>query len=48
MSRPLNYSTVIPAAKTVGECQALLAEAGAASVAVHYCSAARRSSAARR
>lgn len=36
MARPLNYSTAIPAAQTVGECQALLAEAGAASVAVHY------------
>jgi hypothetical protein len=35
-SRPLNYSTVIAAAKTVAECQELLAEAGAASVAVHY------------
>lgn len=35
-SRPLNYSTAIPAAKTAGECLSLLAEAGAASVAVHY------------
>lgn len=36
MARQLNYSTAIPVAKTVAECQALLAEAGAASVAVHY------------
>lgn len=36
MTRPLNYSTTIPASKTAAECQALLAEAGAASVAVHY------------
>lgn len=34
--RPLNYTTTIPAAQTVGECQAILAAAGAASVAVHY------------
>lgn len=34
--RPLNYSTTIPAAQTVGECQSILAAAGAASVAVHY------------
>jgi hypothetical protein len=34
--RPLNYSTTIPAAQTVGECQAILAAAGASSVAVHY------------
>jgi hypothetical protein len=34
--RPLNYTTTIPAAQTVGECQATLAAAGAASVAVHY------------
>jgi hypothetical protein len=33
---PLNYTTTIPAAKTVAECQAMLAAAGAASVAVHY------------
>lgn len=32
----LNYTTTIPASRTVGECQALLARAGAASVAVHY------------
>ena len=36
MGRPLNYSTAIPASKTAGECQQLLAEAGASSVAVHY------------
>lgn len=36
MPRPLNYSTTIPAVKTVAECQQLLAEAGAESVAVHY------------
>ena len=34
--RPLNFTTKIPAAQTVGECQAILAKAGAASVAVHY------------
>lgn len=34
--RPLNYSTVIPAAQTAGECQSILAAAGAASVSVHY------------
>jgi len=28
--RPLNYTTAIPAAQTVGECQAVLAAAGAA------------------
>lgn len=33
---PLNYSTSIPATKTAGECQTILAKAGAASVAVHY------------
>lgn len=36
MARPLNYTTKIPAAQTVGECQAILAQAGASSVAVHY------------
>src|SRR6266516_4278852 len=35
-ARPLNYTTSIPVAQTVGECQAILAKAGAASVAVHY------------
>ncbi len=35
-NRPLNFTTTIPAARTVGECQALLAAAGASSVAVHY------------
>ncbi len=34
--RPLNYTTTIPVAQTVGECQSVLAMAGAASVAVHY------------
>lgn len=33
---PLNYTTTIPVAQTVGECQAILASAGASSVAVHY------------
>jgi hypothetical protein len=33
---PLNYTTSIPAMKTAGECQAILAQAGAASAAVHY------------
>jgi hypothetical protein len=33
---PLNYTTTIPVAQTAGECQAMLAAAGAASVAVHY------------
>src|SRR5215475_12147402 len=36
MKPPLNYTTKIPAASTVGECQALLADAGAAAVAVMY------------
>jgi len=36
MTRPLNYTTKIPAVQTVGECQAILAQAGASSVAVHY------------
>ena len=35
-NRPLNYTTTIPVTKTCGECQAILAAAGAASVAVHY------------
>jgi hypothetical protein len=35
-ARPLNYTTSIPVAQTAGECQAILAAAGAASVAVHY------------
>lgn len=34
--RPLNYTTTIPVAQTVGECQAILAASGASSVAVHY------------
>jgi hypothetical protein len=35
-NRPLNYTTAIPAAQTVGECQSILGAAGAASVAVHF------------
>ena len=35
-SGPLNYTTAIPAARTTGECLALLAEAGAGAVAVTY------------
>lgn len=35
-SGPLNYSTTIPASRTVGECQAILADAGASAVAVMY------------
>lgn len=35
-ARPLNFTTKIPAAQTVGECQSILAASGAASVAVHY------------
>jgi hypothetical protein len=34
--KPLNYTTAIPAAKTVAECQAILAAAGADSVALHF------------
>jgi len=34
--RPLNYTTTIPVTQTVGECQQILAAAGANSVAVHY------------
>ena len=34
--RPLNYTTTIPAAQTVGECQSILAKAGASSVALEY------------
>lgn len=33
---PLNYTTTIPATRTVGQCQAMLGEAGAAAVAVIY------------
>jgi hypothetical protein len=33
---PLNYTTTISVTQTVGECQALLASAGAASAAVHF------------
>lgn len=35
-SRPLNYTTKVPAKRTVGECSDLLAEAGATRVAVVY------------
>lgn len=35
-ARPLNYTTKVAAAQTVGECQQILAQAGASSVAVHY------------
>lgn len=34
--RPLNYTTKIEAARTVGECQQILAQAGASAVAVEY------------
>lgn len=34
--RPLNYTTRIPATQTAGECQAILAAAGASAVAVEY------------
>lgn len=33
---PLNYTTTIPAGRTVAECQAMLADAGAGAVAVEY------------
>ena len=33
---PLNYTTAIPAKRTIGECQDMLAEAGAAAVAVLF------------
>lgn len=33
---PLNYTTTIPAARTISECQAMLGAAGAAAVAVTY------------
>lgn len=36
MSGLLNYTTTIPAAKTINEMQTLLAKAGADSIAVHY------------
>jgi hypothetical protein len=35
---PLNYTTTIPAVRTIGECQQMLGEAGAAAVAVMYAS----------
>ena len=35
-ARPLNYTTKIPAAQTVGECTTILAQAGASSVATHF------------
>jgi len=34
--RPLNYTTTIAASRTAGECQSILAAAGAASVATHF------------
>jgi hypothetical protein len=34
--RLLNYTTTVPATRTIGECQHLLANAGAAAVAVMY------------
>lgn len=36
MARPLNFTTKIAAAQTVGECTAVLAQAGASSVATHF------------
>lgn len=36
MKPPLNYTTTIPATRTVGQCQDMLGEAGAAAVAVIY------------
>jgi hypothetical protein len=33
---PLNYSTAIPVSRTIGECQEILANAGAAAVATLY------------
>jgi hypothetical protein len=36
MTRPLNYTTKIPARRTASECADLLAEAGAGSVALDY------------
>lgn len=36
--KPLNYTTAIPARRTASECSELLAEAGAARVAVEYAS----------
>lgn len=36
MSGLLNYTTTIPAAKTISEMQTLLAKAGADSIAIHY------------
>ena len=36
MARPLNYTTKLPVHQTMAECQSILAEAGAASVAVHF------------
>jgi len=34
--RPLNYTTTVPVAQTVAECQSILAAAGASSVATDY------------
>jgi hypothetical protein len=36
MAAPLNYTTNIPADRTIAECQRLLGTHGAASVALHY------------
>lgn len=36
MAGLLNYTTTIPAGKTIGEMQTALAKAGATSIAVHY------------
>jgi hypothetical protein len=36
MTRPLNYTTTVPAPQTIAECLTFLAEAGAASVSIHY------------
>jgi hypothetical protein len=33
---PLNYTTAVPVGRTIGECQEILANAGAAAVAVQY------------
>jgi hypothetical protein len=33
---PMNYTTSIPATRTIGECQSMLCEAGAEAVAVMY------------
>lgn len=38
MKPPLNYTTVIPASRTISECQGMLGEAGASAVAVTFTS----------